>query len=539
MLSTNGHSAGLERVALLLRVSSEEQRERETIEIQEEFLGQYCRLYELDVADIYEDDGISGTIPLHERPEGRRLLEDAREGKFKVVLVSKLDRLGRSLLVIVDAHDRLDTASVALRSAREPIDTSTPSGRLIFQMLASFAEYDRESIRERTQAGLHRAFRGGTHVGRIPYGYRGTEKGQLEIVEEEAAVVREIIANIADGSTLYAEAKRLNDLGIPAPGWRYGAGERKPGRAWFDTTISNIVRQRAYSGTHEVKINGGEDRIERAVPAVVGVPLQERARATLAEHKRYPDRKGDRKYLLSGLVRCEVCGSACSGHPVAKRQKKYHYYACHAARSNVSKVPAHRPPYVNAEWLEGVVWEDVRRFVENPGEVLERVREQLVSSGAAEELENRREEIGRKIAAKQAERDRYVRLYAQEHISESELEMYLADLKNQTDNLRLLLGSVEADLSQEREHQELSATTHAWLVTLRERVEEIEEDTPEAYQKRRQLVKLLVAGITVGRGLESVEVQITYRFGPPDGSGEEGQFMDGSQNTERLLLANL
>jgi septal ring factor EnvC (AmiA/AmiB activator) len=154
-------------------------------------------------------------------------------------------------------------------------------------------------------------------------------------------------------------------------------------------------------------------------------------------------------------------------------------------------------------------------------------------SGATEELEKRREEIGRKIAAKQAERDRYVRLYAQEHISESELEMYLADLKNQTDNLKLLLGSVEADLSQEREHQELSATTHAWLVTLRERVEKIEEDTPEAYQKRRQLVRLLVAGITVGRGPESVEVQITYRFGPPDGSEEQGQFMDGLQNTER------
>ena len=59
---------------------------------------------------------------------------------------------------------------MALRSGREPIDTSTPSGRLIFQMLASFAEYDRESIRERTQAGLHRAWTNGAHMGAIPYG---------------------------------------------------------------------------------------------------------------------------------------------------------------------------------------------------------------------------------------------------------------------------------------------------------------------------------------------------------------------------------
>jgi site-specific DNA recombinase len=150
MPSTNGHGSEPERVALYLRVSSEEQRDRETIEIQREFLEQYCRLYGLEAAGFYEDDGVSGTVPLHERPEGKRLLEDAKAGTFGSVLVSKLDRLGRRLLVIVDAHDRLDTLGVSLRSGREPIDTSTPSGRLIFQMLASFAEYDRENIAERT-----------------------------------------------------------------------------------------------------------------------------------------------------------------------------------------------------------------------------------------------------------------------------------------------------------------------------------------------------------------------------------------------------
>ena len=78
--------------------------------MQREFLEQYCRLYGLEVADVYENDGVSGTIPLHERPEGKRLLEDAKQEKFGAVLVSKLDRLGRTLLVIVDAHDRLQGA---------------------------------------------------------------------------------------------------------------------------------------------------------------------------------------------------------------------------------------------------------------------------------------------------------------------------------------------------------------------------------------------------------------------------------------------
>jgi len=77
MPSPDQHEDGAERVALLLRVSSEEQRERETIAIQREFLQEYCCLYRLKVAQIYADDGVSGTVPLHERPEGRRLLEDA------------------------------------------------------------------------------------------------------------------------------------------------------------------------------------------------------------------------------------------------------------------------------------------------------------------------------------------------------------------------------------------------------------------------------------------------------------------------------
>jgi len=197
MPSTNGHGAKPERVALYLRVSSEEQREKATIKIQREFLDGYCKLHGFEVAGWYQDDGVSGTIPLHERPESRGLLEDAKEGNFETVLVYRLDRFGRSLLGIVDAHDRLEALHVALRSTTEPVDTSNPSGRLIFQMLASFAEYERETIVERTRAGLHRAYRGGKHYGAAPYGYQTDQHGHLQVVPEEAEVVREIVGKPA------------------------------------------------------------------------------------------------------------------------------------------------------------------------------------------------------------------------------------------------------------------------------------------------------------------------------------------------------
>jgi site-specific DNA recombinase len=420
--------------------SSEEQRERETIEIQREFLQEYCRLYALEVVQIYADDGVSGTVPLHERPEGRRLLEDAKEGKFSTLLVYRLDRLGRSLLVTVDAHDRLQACGVALKSATEPIDTSSPSGRLIFQMLASFAEYERETIRERTQAGLQRAYRGGKHFGAAPYGYRTDDRGFLQVVPEEAELVREIIENVAEGSALYAEAKRLNDLGLATPGWRYGNGKKRPGaKLWSVMTLSNIVRQSAYSGVHRVRTNGGKDVIEQPVPAVLEPGLQERAMAVLEENSRYRNRKNDRRYLLRGLVRCATCGGACTGHNSTRRGKKYYYYACRAAKTyNFGLAPPHKASFVSAEWLEELVWSDVRRFLEDPGEVLERLREQLDAADDAGELEARRKELAKRLAARQAEKDRYVRAYAQGHISEEELDAYLVELKKQIDNLRVL-----------------------------------------------------------------------------------------------------
>src|SRR3712207_2176306 len=87
-----------ERLAFYMRVSSEEQAERMTIGTQEEFLDQYCALYGHEVADVYKDEAISGTVPMDERPEGRRLLDDAKTGVFGTVLVYRLDRVGRSLL---------------------------------------------------------------------------------------------------------------------------------------------------------------------------------------------------------------------------------------------------------------------------------------------------------------------------------------------------------------------------------------------------------------------------------------------------------
>src|SRR5215212_11419643 len=115
-------------VAIYARVSTEDQAERATIQSQLDFLRRFVDLHDLPVTGEYVDDGISGTVPLAERPEGQRLLLDAEAGRFGVVLVYRLDRLGRSLRSLLDAHDALSGKDVAIRSATEPFDTTSPIG---------------------------------------------------------------------------------------------------------------------------------------------------------------------------------------------------------------------------------------------------------------------------------------------------------------------------------------------------------------------------------------------------------------------------
>jgi len=517
MPSTNGHRGGAERIALYLRVSSEEQRDRETIEIQDEFLDQYRNLYELEVAEIYKDDGISGTIPLHERPEGRRLLEDAKAGKFDTVLVYRLDRIGRSLLVVMDAHDRLQEAGVALRSATEPIDTSTPAGRLIFQMLASFAEFEKETISERTSAGKHRAYRNGAQPGLIPYGYDIAEDGSFVVVEEEAATVRYIIRNIAGGATLFAEAKRLNLQGILSPGKKYRSRPRHHGTTWTPMAISRIVGRSAYSGTHVIHSSTGE--IEREVPSIVPEQLQEAAIARLGNNKRYSGGRPVRKYLLRGLIRCAKCGWRYSGLS-RKRDDRYHFkYTCPAATTRRFDPHVQRGgcPWLDALWLENLVWQDIRGFVENPGEVLERVKEQMEEQRTQTgELKERLASLAKRLATAQGEKDKYIKLYAAGHLDEEELEIHLLDLKNRISNLKMLIESVEADLAREEQDATAAKSTATWLTSLRGNLEALEVDTEEAWHGRRELVEELVERITVSRTEDGrAKVHIAYKFAPP------------------------
>lgn len=171
IFNSNGNNGALTRVALYARVSSEDQVERETIQNQVQIANTLCPAMGQEIVASYLDDGVSGTIPLEKRPQGALLLEDARKGKFKQVVVYRLDRIGRTGLVILSAWEALKQQGIALRSLTEPFDTSQPFGEFVMGILAMVAGCERDSIVIRTTEGRRRKAREGYWTGgRAPLG---------------------------------------------------------------------------------------------------------------------------------------------------------------------------------------------------------------------------------------------------------------------------------------------------------------------------------------------------------------------------------
>jgi DNA invertase Pin-like site-specific DNA recombinase len=148
--------------ALYLRCSTREQ----STAMQRAELVRIAERSGWQIVEVYEDAGISGAKGRDKRPAFDRLLKDATRRRFDIVAAWSLDRLGRSLPHLVATLGDLQAAGIDLFFAKQAIDTTTSSGRALFGMLSVFAEFERDMIRERVQAGVDRARAIGKRLGR-------------------------------------------------------------------------------------------------------------------------------------------------------------------------------------------------------------------------------------------------------------------------------------------------------------------------------------------------------------------------------------
>jgi DNA invertase Pin-like site-specific DNA recombinase len=307
--------------------------------------------------DPFVDGGVSGA--LDSRPQLDALVALAERGEFDVLVVSKLDRLGRSLLHLLTLVQRLDGLGVRVVSVSDGVDTATDTGRLLLGLLGLLAEFERNRIRERTLEGLHRRAGEGAYVSSVPpYGYRrvGTKKdARLEIDENQAKAIRLMYTGLIVEKTSMADVVRLLNAGGLAT---------QQGEQWTIQRLSRWIRG-SVTTTAAGIWQYGDTRVE--IPPILGQQEADAWAAWLADRdERLSVRHG--KYLLSGMITMP-CGSTATGRTAktaARAQSPI--YAClnHLARR--ARDPEQcdcRNVLVDA--LDDAVWSEIAKALNDPG----------------------------------------------------------------------------------------------------------------------------------------------------------------------------
>jgi site-specific DNA recombinase len=356
------------RVAIYTRVSSQEQAEKGTsLESQAEQLEAFCKAQKWEVFNQYTDGGFSGKDG--NRPALQSLRRDAKAGYFEKVAVWKLDRLARNQRLILELEAEFREQDISLFSIKEMVDTSTFSGRTVFQVLGLTAEWERESIRERTMTGhLQRMKEGCWASGRTPFGYDyNKDTKHLIINESEAGIIRKIFDLYASGKSLGSIADRLNKELVSPRG--------KNGKGWYSNSIRHVLINPTYKGEaivnrhcHISDINRVDlsKAIRIAVPPIVPEDKWNIAQSRLSNNKHL---KATEKgvFTLQGLIKCGICGCSYG----ADHSWKYSNYICRGKlkAAHIDGSPKCTNRNIRADLLEQAVWTRVMGIINDPNKM--------------------------------------------------------------------------------------------------------------------------------------------------------------------------
>ncbi len=353
------------RCAIYTRKSAEEGLEQEfnSLDAQREsaeaFIQSQAREGWTRLPEPYDDGGYTGGDM--DRPALRRLLADVEAGKIDCVVLYKVDRLSRSLLDFAKIIDRFEKHDVCFVSVTQQFNTATSTGRLLLNILLSFAQFERELIGERTRDKMAAARRKGKWTGGSPIlGYDPTG-GKLLVNSAEARRVREIFALYLQRQTLGPVIAELNRRGWTTKRWTTKGGKRRGGFAFNASNLRLLLTNPTYAG----RVRSRDGLHEGEHEAIVEPDAFDRAQASL----RRPGAKGRTRRqataLLNGLLRCAACGCAMSHCYSCKGNYRYRYYVCgKAAKLGWKHCPS---PSVPAAEMERLVVDRIRAVGRDPG----------------------------------------------------------------------------------------------------------------------------------------------------------------------------
>ena len=396
------------------RVSTAMQIDGYSLDAQRARMKAYADFNDYEIVGEYEDAGKSGKS-IEGRLQFRQMMEDVKSGKDNIayVLVFKLSRFGRNAADVLSTLQVMQDFGVNLICVEDGIDSSKDAGKLMISVLSAVAEIERENIRVQTMEGrIQKAREGKWNGGFAPYGYQ-LVNGKLEINEEEAVAVRTIYdqyVNTVIGSN--GISKYLENHGIRKI-------QRQNGKnPLFDAHLVRLILKNpvycgkiAYGRRKTEKVHGTRNEYhlveqdnfllvdglhEAIIPEDVWNAAQVKLVAQAKKYEHVNKGKNERTHLLSGIVKCPICGAGMYGNKSIKHKKDgtkykdFFYYGC----KHRSMQRGHKCDYkkqIREELLDDAVAEVIVKLVSNPNfatMMQEKINMKVDTTAIDQEIEN-------------------------------------------------------------------------------------------------------------------------------------------------------
>ena len=311
------------------------------------------------LSDHYDDGGYSGGNM--NRPAMQRLKADIEAGKIDMVVCFKIDRLSRSIIDFVELQKFFEEHGVHFVSVTQDINTSTSSGRMLLNILITFASFERDLIIDRVKTAIEGGKKRGKFCGGVPMlGYRSDPYTKKLIVDpDEAKTVRLIFEKYVALESIQATVSEINRLGLRTREWvSVSTGKKHAAKPWNSTSIHRILTSPIYAGY----VSHYDTNYEGEHEAIIPRPEWEKVQQMLEARSPLPRGQQRQRHFhpFDGHVICGHCNCALTPTYTKKQGRKYCYYICSRLNKDadhdcpVKRVPAGDLEHAVVSMLSGL-----------------------------------------------------------------------------------------------------------------------------------------------------------------------------------------
>ena len=449
------------RVAAYCRVSTELEQQQSSYDIQIEYYTRHIMQNPNWIfAGVFADDGRSATNTFR-RDDFNQLMDQCLKGKVDMVITKSISRFARNTVDCISWVRKLKEKNVAVYFEKENLNTLDDSTEMILTILSSQAQEESRAISTNVKWGYARKFEKGESTRQRSYGFRKTPTGEMCIVEEEAAVIRNMARWFLDGDSLERIKHRLEEAGIETTTGK---------KTWSTGTIYNILTNEKIMGDvllqktftadyltkRRVKNSGQQKQYyvknhhEAIIPKTVYYKIQEEI-ARRSSLKKAGTRKGktaqgvySSKYALTGIMVCNECGAHYRRTTWAKNGKKVIVWRCINRLEHGTK-RCHESPTLKEEVIQEAIMGKLHSLSIDQEEenFLNGVKEDILRAAKVVGGACTEEEIDKTIEELRDQLMDYVGMAAREHGGENwysdrmrKLGLQISELKKRRESIR-------------------------------------------------------------------------------------------------------